>query len=434
MPSHSAADWKRQATQLAWFANVAWVVHRLLPLWAFLNLFFCIGWVLVRDHLASTTPFWWGYACGLFGVWLVAYFQAKGQFLDQQDGLVRLEQHLGLKNRLSAAMAGKVDWPVYRSVENFPYTLVPTHAYTGLVVSFVLLFVATMLPSIQGEAPVHYDAMEQPVAWEELEAMIAEVEPEAIIEERALQQLEEKLQQLRDQSPELWYTQSSLEAGEALKQQTLHDLAELAGHMQTAASILEARQQMDLTVADTEALDAAMEAALDGMAMGTLPLASEPLSELQASLASENLPLLDEAQMEALAQAMQSASDSLCEACALGAGELTAEGFAESLAAGSMKPGQFGINRGPGDAPLTLKATPTELQAAKKEGVSNEDFRNAALGETLETRTRPDSPDEAADAFELDTSDSAVQGRGGDVIWRSNLTPDERALLEDFYQ
>ena len=69
---------------------------------------------------------------------------------------------------------------------------------------------------------------------------------------------------------------------------------------------------------------------------------------------------------------------------------------------------------------------------ARLEGVSNDDFRNAALGDLVGTSTaRP----ETAKRLSGSLAGGAVSvGAGGEAVGRNALTPEERRLLERYFK
>ena len=96
-------------------------------------------------------------------------------------------------------------------------------------------------------------------------------------------------------------------------------------------------------------------------------------------------------------------------------------------------PGNGGISRGPGTAPLTLSDDENSFGTAKNEGVKNEDFSKAQLGTTLGIQDGKHEVDKTGTGT---TAAGAVQnqGQGGEQVWRESLTPEEKSVLKRVFK
>ena len=87
------------------------------------------------------------------------------------------------------------------------------------VVSAILLASAILVPIRPNDAEAARQ-MEEPLAWEEVEEWIETLDEEEFIEPDRLDSIREQVKELRLQPMDEWYSHSSLEASDSLRQQT----------------------------------------------------------------------------------------------------------------------------------------------------------------------------------------------------------------------
>ena len=93
-----------------------------------------------------------------------------------------------------------------------------------------------------------------------------------------------------------------------------------------------------------------------------------------------------------------------------------------------------GVSRGPGTAPLALKANETQLGTSNTEAVKNDDLSNAALGDLIGLGTNKHKVDEAAWSGPQTGGAMSSNGRGGEAVWQQGATPDEQEALRRFFK
>ena len=98
-----------------------------------------------------------------------------------------------------------------------------------------------------------------------------------------------------------------------------------------------------------------------------------------------------------------------------------------------MKPGQGGITRGKGDAPMFHNDEESNLSTNKPEEVQNLDVSRAAPGEVIAEGTAEHDIDESPVGPTQGGPVNSV-GQGGETVWDSNLLPSERAVLERYFK
>jgi hypothetical protein len=96
-------------------------------------------------------------------------------------------------------------------------------------------------------------------------------------------------------------------------------------------------------------------------------------------------------------------------------------------------PGNGGITRGPGTAPLTLSDEENRFDTNKNEAISNADLSRAQLGSTLGLQDGKHEVDKTS-AAPVAAGTVGNAGQGGAQVWRESLTPDEKAVLKRVFQ
>ncbi|MBC2594414.1 hypothetical protein H5P28_09110 [Ruficoccus amylovorans] len=430
--SPSATYWLSRARWLALGVNAAWTWQRFVPVFAGINLLFAAYILIARRSGEAVTA---GLPAYLVLIALAlgwSLWRGRGKYFSRKDALLRLETALGLKNRLSCAAEGIVDWPEPEAYRGRAVGLRPQAALLPLVYSGAFILAGLWLPIQPVKAgPVAGDAVE-PSAWTQVADWAELLREERIVAPEEVEKLEEQLDELRNRPQEEWYTQGSLEAGEALRDETRLAMQELARQLQSTSTFLEemARQQENpmMGSAEAEQLDQAWLKQLEQLQAGSPGLDPEMMSQLK-TLSFSQMSSLSPEQLQQMQERLQQ-----------GAGQCGgAAGLSElDLEAVTLQVRQMGTGapqRGPGPAPLVMADEGTSLNTATREGVSNQDMRNAALGETVGISSRPGN-DEQAETFEGGATSGGASslGTGGDAVWRESYTPDERAILEQYFK
>lgn len=92
------------------------------------------------------------------------------------------------------------------------------------------------------------------------------------------------------------------------------------------------------------------------------------------------------------------------------------------------------INRGPGEAPMTLSRDVNDLGTDQLEGVSNTDMSQALPGDIVgETQLRRD-PEAIDDGGSRAGGAVRSAGAGGARVWKERYLPDEQIVLETYFQ
>jgi len=97
-------------------------------------------------------------------------------------------------------------------------------------------------------------------------------------------------------------------------------------------------------------------------------------------------------------------------------------------------PGNGGVGRGPGEAPMSLSREANDLGTNGIEGVSNLDMSRAIPGDVIGETILEQSPEAGADVGSRVGGAVKSIGSGGDRVWREQYLPDEQAVLEAYFK
>jgi hypothetical protein len=441
----AARTWRALARRTVRKINAGWWLQRLSPLLLLSGLTAAIGIIILRTLAHPLADSVWLPAIGaaaLVAAILISWMIARRSFLQETDGLVRLEDRLQLRNALTTADRGIGRWPEAPAPAaaldaglrwNWPRLLAPFAIATLAVAAALLIPIATL----EAARP----PASEPLAWAQMEEWMELLAEENLIEELAIEQVKENIEELRQQPEDEWFSHSSLEASDTLRQTLQQQIETLGAELATAERDLGALQhygdQMSQEAKDK--LLAEYDQALQNLALSGLPLNPELMKSLKGidpqQLSQGQMNNLSPEQLQQLRESLKKAAQACSQCNNPGQGEgLPSLGESDALAALlEKKYGRGGISRGPGDAPLALTENETDLKTNQIEGVQNTDFSKAAPGSVLgigqtehETDQTPTGPRAAGAVGSI--------GQGGEAVWRESLMPGEKAVLKKYFK
>ncbi len=362
----------------------------------------------------------------------------RKKFESPQESLVRLEDSLEMKNSLSAAKAGILPWPAVPATKpdfknnlswHLPKILVPT------LLSLLVIGASFFIPI--GSYAQHLATSPTPDSLSSIESKLELLKDEDIVQEDYIEEIEEKVEEIKEQDPADWFSHSSLEAIDNLAE--IHNAAakELAGKLSDAERALQNLQKHGDKLSDTakENLLNEFGKAVENLDTGNMKPNKELLEQLK-QLDPEQLNQLTPEQLDQLRENMRKMANKLKQ---LGAdtnepgdkeGE---EGEGEEESEGKDGIGGGGIQRGPSHAPDVLGDEVEKLKLGKSEKIDPKSLENTLPGDLLETTDGK---------HEIDKTDAKIRtggntdntGEGGERVWKNSLMPQEKNALKKFFK
>jgi hypothetical protein len=387
---------------------------------------------------------WWQPSCfflvSLFALCLLCAFLVRKKFEGTDQAFIRMEAAMRLRSALSSARAGVCVWPPC-----------PNQVHAGLrwnwLRSFYAPFSVLVLLSAALWIPMARDippnaVADQPQSWLATEGALDQLEHDQAVDQEYIDQVRKKIQELRSQDPQEWFSHSSMEATDTMRMQHREELKKLEGDLLRAAKALGSLEK-NTNMSDRERASLAneFEQALDGIKKGAMKPNPDLLTLLKDLDPQQLQKALTPEQMKQLQENLQKNADQLGEASAGGdaedwTNELNADGTHpndKQEGEGEECPSEGGVNRGPGHAPNLLGNASKEFQDGKLEGLQAQDLSQALPGDLLELKDGEHEVDKSATQLSSGGSTSAT-GRGGDRVWRDSLDPEEQKALKKFFE
>lgn len=446
--------WRNRAARVARQLNAAWWLecfNRLL-----IGGFFVLAVVILiarTEAVPWLSPryLWFSLTVLIISFAFIAWFWAKSRFVALKAGFVRLDMKLALSGRLVSAEAGIGAWPAPLDNDSGPTVRRAAFRWDALrscgplCMAILFLAIAWWIPV--GHSVSAARAVAAPAAWDQMEEWIAELKEENLVDSEAIQEFAKKVEDLRSQPEQDWFSHSSMEATDTLRESLAEEIRDLVSGMSDMERNLAAMQNAGESsdASEKEGAEKNFEKSLGELKENSLASKKSMLDRLQ-KLDPKDLSKSGNSMSAAEAKALQ---EQLGQAAsALGA----MEGLPE-LSKGSM-PGQGGIpgqgenpgegefsqtpgvgdpTRGPGSAPLTLGEKETHLNTGAIAPVQSDDLSRATLGDKIgeageskrEVEETPFSPTQGG---------AAATGTGGQTIRQEKLLPDEQKLLKRWFQ
>jgi hypothetical protein len=333
--------------------------------------------------------------------------------------------------------------------------------------------------------------MQEPTSWTQVQQWVEDLKQNDVVQPKDLEQIEQQLDALRKQPKENWYGHNSLEAGDQLRDQTQQGIKELDRNLALADSVLsQAMKAMEqqgatdgkegkdganspngkdgqqgangknpesknggkeggengnassgkqgdkggLDKQQQEALSKAWQKALEGLQSGSLKPDAKTMADL-SKIDPSKLKMVDPAKLKEC-KGKLAKDGKACSAC-LGKGgkEGDLAAMVASMTAGnsnSDKPGQGGVSRGRGDAPLTFNKDEAKAKLEGEEGLFNDDMRNASIGDTVGVVDTKHQVDPSQ--FKGPQAGGTAQAGGaGEAVWKTETLPEDQAALERYF-
>lgn len=432
--------WQSKARQVARQVNLAWWLETLAAPLLVGAVLGAVALLVVRREVPLIEA--WVLAAAIGGAVLVlglaCWAWAARRFEKPEQSLVRIEAAMRLRNSLSAARAGVAPWPApIEKIDaglawQWPRLLVPPLG--ALVLLAAGLFIPMAARSVHPEG-----AAEQPQAWKQLDTELDKLTKEEVVDEKYLEETRKKLDELKSQEEEQWFSHSSLEATDSLKKahraETERVEREL-GRADKALGQLE-KNAGAANQAEKNRLMEEFDQALQGLQNGAMK-PNPALLEQMKQLDLKDMANLTPEQIEQLRENLKKHGQAMKDGQGKGEGEdwsdelLAGDGEGEGDKPGDG-PGKGGVNRGPGHAPGVLGAEKNRLETGKLTGLESKDLSRATPGDLLELQDGEHDVDQAPSAISAGGNTEAT-GKGGDRVWRDALDPAEQRTLKRFFE
>jgi hypothetical protein len=413
--------WIGKARRLALRRNLACWLELFLPLACGIAVAGAIALLVLRILKFPVTPFW--IAVGgilLAGVAVTAWLSSR-RFFTTNDALTRLDEVGRLHNRLTAAQAGVGDWPAPRELKD------GAHWNLSRLLGPIALSIFVLTGAAWVNVPDrrnHDRVVEPPLAWGQVDSWLQTLDQSQLIQPESLEKLRAEMDELRQQPAENWYSQSSLEASDTLREKTEQALKSMLMDMQKADDAVAAAGKLGQTSppGELKSVNESLQNALHGLEMGNLPMNKEMLSELK-KIDAAKLKQIDPKLLAEMQQKLK-AGMKACEKCL---GPSVRPGKEISMQAG-------GEGGGGKPAPLTLKKSPTDLRSENTDTVSSDDVSHAALGDVTGINKGEHDVKKKAPKGPVTGGSIESNGQGGEAVWRDSLTPEEQKVLQRFFK
>lgn len=443
--SELPAAWERAFARLSRIINIGWWLDGLAIPMVVLGVAGGGVLLLVRRYVPEL-------GWGQLGLWVVVallvaavigWFLVRRRFETPEQTMVRVESAMRMRNGLSAARAGVTPWPeMPKQLDaglqwNWRRVVVPPVASLGLLACGLWLPVSAV---VEPDGVKH----DEPMAWSQIEADLERLGRDELIDETQLEEIRKKLEELREQDEEEWYSHSSLEATDSLREQFASDISRLERELRKADRALGEMERRDgkITEAQKQSLMNQFDEAMQGLENGALKPNPELLNQLR-QLDPENLGQLNPEQMKQLRENLQKAGQAAGEA-AEGQGQGQGEEWLDELldgegdgANGENQPGnggRGGVDRGPADPAGGVLGKESEpLETGELEALEAKDLSRARPGDLLQVQDGKHQIDETPTGV---SEGGAIEGAGagGDRVWRDRLDPSEQRALKKFFE
>lgn len=444
-PSNEAY-WNARARALSRRINFAWFLQTVAAPLLVAAALGAVATLFVRREFPQVSVFEISAALGviLLIVGIISFLISARRFEKPGRSLVRIEATDGLNTALSAAQAGVTPWPE-KPVEfpksltwHLPKTLAPP------IGALILLALGLLIP-ISAKIRATPAPSSQPQAWSELDSELEQLAEDEMVDEEYIEEMEKRLEQLRSQEEEEWFSHASLEATDSLKEAQDSNMEQMERDLSDTADALEelTKNAEGMTTEQKQKLTEEFEEALQGLQNGAMKPNPALLDQL-SKIDPENLGKLTPEQLSKLKENMENLQKSLDKARngegddwseqLLGGGECEngGEGQGDGEGEDGNGPGSGGVQRGPGHDPNVLRGEKDALDTGELTALEAKDLSRAIPGDLLQLQDGKHTVDETASK----TADggNATAGKGGDRVWKDSLSPDEQKALKKYFE
>ncbi len=303
--------WLKKARKLSLRINLAWWLQSLIPALFLISLIATCFILLARRNGEITGFTWLGIGVAFVLTVIFSWWKASRHFTNLEHSLVRLEGEMKLCNALSTAQQGLREWPEPKPELkdglqwNWKTLTLP------LLASMAFFSMAFLLPV--GKASLIDDEVMAPRAWQELQADIEQLKEDEVVQEDYLEELQERLDHLNAQDKDEWFSHSSLEATDSLKDSHRNEVARLQRDLVKTMHSLEQMATAKEEQADREAMMGQLQTALSALEDGAMKPNAELLEKLK-KIGEEGIKQLPPEQLKELQKKLKENAQKLAQA------------------------------------------------------------------------------------------------------------------------
>lgn len=432
--SHQEKIWTHHARAISKKLNFAWWIESLnLPL--VITSLILASAILIARYFEQLPSYFILISGVLLLISLIAFIcwkLSRKKFESSDESLVRIETQMKLRNVLSAAKAGVAPWPEAPSSVNAGISWHWQRSIIPSLGSIIIIIAAFFIP-----IGSHADEMQShpsPDARNSLEQTIAELKDQEIIQEEYIQEMEEKIDELKVQDPNEWFSHSSLEAVDNLTQSHEAATKQLQRNMQNAERTLQNLQKHGdkLNQQTKENLLDEFGKAVENMDIGAMKPNQELLNQLK-QIDPEQLNQLNQDQLNQLRENMRKMAEKLKQQNGGNQDDLEDDNNNGDEEGEGEGPGRGGNNRGPGHAPGMLGTQADKLDLNKVARLNSNDLSNTLPGDLLETTDGKHTIDQS-NAKTSSGGNTENTGAGGERVWKNSLLPQEKKAIKNFFK
>jgi len=422
--------WLRQGSRVAALVNGARWLEFAVP--AVAGWCFAAGCAVLLARRAgwSLTPIVAATAVSVAVISVLGWRRMRRYWFTREDGLVRLDAVLGLHNRLSSAFAGVGDWPRSMPTVEDGFRWRWQRLVAPLVCGLAFFAAALWVP-ITPEASVAPAKLEMPLALTQVEAALEELKRDNVSDPEALAAMEQKLEALRTQPPDQWYSQGGLEAADALRNETGHAIASLERNLDAVTKTLgDPNRQNGSGAPIAPDKETEWNDTLKGLQSGGLPLNKNDLAELKQCNGKNGLTPQQ-------IQALQKKLSQQAGACQSAMGKVGAalDNAKTCQGDGSQQDAPYqGTGGGGNTAQLGMRDAPTTIAPQQEQALASQDTEHTALGDVMKVTTGQHKVDPNAPAVSSVGGAVASEGSGGEAVWKSAPSPKEETVLRKYFK
>lgn len=420
--------WLAKARRVAHTVNFAWWLETLSAPLLVTAVIGAAGLLVVRREFSQLAPWIPAAIIGTVVLLLAlgCWAWAARKFEKPDQSLVRIEAAMQLKNSLSAAQAGVSPWPTPLGKIDAGLAWQWPRLWVPLLGAVTLLAAGLWIPVTARSTDVSH-APDQPQAWKQLDSELDHLTKEQVVDEKYLEETRKRLEELKFQKEEQWFSHASLEATDSLKKSHRAETARVEQELGRAEKTLESLMTTT-NQAEQNRLMEEFDQALQGLQNGALK-PNPALLEQMKQLSSKEMKNLTPEQVEQLRENLKKTSEAMKDGQENGKGE----GESDQLLAGEKEDGNGGVDRGPGHSPGVLGKEKESMEIGELTGLEAKDLSQATPGDLLEFQEGEHDVDERPSQITGGGNTNAT-GKGGDRVWKDALNPAEQRTLKRFFE